>query len=412
MVWFSYHGGHSGEFCGHAKGQLAAVVSAAVAAGFSTYGLSEHAPRYRREHLYPEEQNLTPDDLVALFRRYVQTALALRERHENEIELLIGFETEALPVDGWADTMRQLRRSAPFDYIVGSVHSIGDTWIDLNAETSERAAQACGGWEPLRCTYFDRWAELVEALSPEVVGHVDLIRRFEAHDFRFSPGALRHAERVLEAARAEGAALEVNAPYTDVGALRTFAAGCDVVTYEFENIPAEPLRDIEPLVPLFPHWRVLEICQNRTREKNWLRANGFPHVPFAEVPAGGDLAAAVRTIGLPCVVKTADFRHGDGSEAYQGELDDSVRQLTPGAKFFKTSSRPPRSPKARARPTRYQQIEHVPIRLARARESTRTSSGGRVDDAAVPGGHDLRHRTGSLVELRREVARVDQLHRR
>ena len=73
MVWFSYHGGHSGEFCGHAKGQLAAVVAAAVEAGFSTYGLSEHAPRYRREHLYPEEQNLTPEDLVELFRRDVQT---------------------------------------------------------------------------------------------------------------------------------------------------------------------------------------------------------------------------------------------------------------------------------------------------------------------------------------------------
>jgi len=211
MVWFSYHGGHSGEFCGHAKGQLAAVVSAAVEAGFSTYGLSEHAPRYRHEHLYPEERHLTPDDLVALFRRYVQTALELRDRHEKDLELLIGFETEALPVEGWADTMRQLRSSAPFDYIVGSVHSIGDTWIDLNAETSERAAQACGGWEALRCTYFDRLAELVEALSPEIVGHVDLIRRFEPPEFRFSAGALRHAERVLEAARAEGAALEVNA---------------------------------------------------------------------------------------------------------------------------------------------------------------------------------------------------------
>ena len=211
MVWFSYHGGHSGEFCGHAKGQLAAVVAAAVSAGFTTYGLSEHAPRYRREHFFPEEQSLTPDDLVALFGRYVQTALELRARHEGELELLIGFETEALPVDAWVTTMRELRRSAPFDYIVGSVHSIGDTWIDFNAETSERAAQACGGWEALRCEYFDRLADLVGALSPEVVGHVDLIRRFEAPDFRFSPNALRHAERVLEVARSEGAALEVNA---------------------------------------------------------------------------------------------------------------------------------------------------------------------------------------------------------
>jgi histidinol-phosphatase (PHP family) len=51
----------------------------------------------------------------------------------------------------------------------------------------------------------------VQTLRPEVVGHVDLIRRFEAPDFRFSVQSMRHAERVLDAALASGAALEVNA---------------------------------------------------------------------------------------------------------------------------------------------------------------------------------------------------------
>jgi len=211
MVWFSYHGGHSGEFCGHAKGQLAAVVQAAIDAGFSTYGLSEHAPRFAPQHLYPEEAGLVPADLARTFERYVQSALELRDRHAEQLELLIGFETEALPVDGWAEKMRELRRTAPFDYIVGSVHSIGDTWIDLNVATSERAAAENGGWEALRGKYFDQLASLVEALTPEVVGHVDLIRRFEAPEFRFSGGALRRVERVLEAALAAGSAIEVNA---------------------------------------------------------------------------------------------------------------------------------------------------------------------------------------------------------
>jgi histidinol-phosphatase (PHP family) len=211
MVWFSYHGGHSGEFCGHAKGQLASVVQAAVDAGFTTYGLSEHCPRFLPEHLYPEERHLRPDDLLELFRRYVATALELRERHAADLELLIGFETEALPLDVWPEKMRALRSSAAFDYIVGSVHSIGDTWIDMNVETSERVAQANGGWEATRCLYFDRLAELVATLEPEIVGHVDLIRRFEQPSFRFSALAMQHAERVLEAALASGAALEVNA---------------------------------------------------------------------------------------------------------------------------------------------------------------------------------------------------------
>jgi 5-(carboxyamino)imidazole ribonucleotide synthase len=105
----------------------------------------------------------------------------------------------------------------------------------------------------------------------------------------------------------EVAAVEVNAPYQDVAQLTIFAEQCDVITYEFENIPAEPLRAIAKIAQLHPHWGVLEICQNRTREKNWLRRHGFPHVPFAEVSAGGDLAAAIDQIGRPCVVKTADF---------------------------------------------------------------------------------------------------------
>lgn len=211
MVWFSYHGGHSGEFCRHAKGQLSAVVEAALAAGFTTYGLSEHCPRFQPEHLYPDEVGLTPPELQQLFASYVRTALELRERHRDQLELLIGFETESLPVAGWATTMQEIRQSAPFDYVVGSVHSLGDTWIDLSAEVAERAAHESGGWEAARCKYFDLLASLVETLRPEVVGHVDLIRRFEAPGFAFSAQALRHAERVFEAALAAGSAIEVNA---------------------------------------------------------------------------------------------------------------------------------------------------------------------------------------------------------
>jgi 5-(carboxyamino)imidazole ribonucleotide synthase len=114
-------------------------------------------------------------------------------------------------------------------------------------------------------------------------------------------------EPMADGPAGEVSAREVNQSYTNVEALTAFVRDCDVVTYEFENIPVEPLWKIENLVPLHPHWSVLETCQNRMREKTWLRKNGFPHVPFAEVEAGDDLAAAIRRVGLPCVVKTADF---------------------------------------------------------------------------------------------------------
>jgi len=99
---------------------------------------------------------------------------------------------------------------------------------------------------------------------------------------------------------------EINASYEDLAALKEFAAGVDVVTYEFENIPSEPLAAIAPLVPLHPRADVLHTCQNRQREKAWLRAHNFPHVRYAEA-LDGDVAAAVAQVGRPCVVKTADF---------------------------------------------------------------------------------------------------------
>ncbi|MGC4071475.1 MAG: ATP-grasp domain-containing protein [Nibricoccus sp.] len=95
-------------------------------------------------------------------------------------------------------------------------------------------------------------------------------------------------------------------------ALQEFARGVDVVTYEFENIPSGPLDAIAPLVPLHPRSDVLHICQNRQREKSWLKAHGFPHVAYAEA-LDGDIASAVKEVGLPCVVKTADFGYdGEG----------------------------------------------------------------------------------------------------
>jgi 5-(carboxyamino)imidazole ribonucleotide synthase len=114
---------------------------------------------------------------------------------------------------------------------------------------------------------------------------------------------------------------EVNASYDNVEALRDFARECAVVTYEFENIPSAPLDALAGLVPLHPRAEVLHITQNRQREKAWLRANGFPHVRYAEA-LDGDLAAVIGQVGRPCVVKTADFGYdGKGQMKIVSDAD-------------------------------------------------------------------------------------------
>ncbi len=83
------------------------------------------------------------------------------------------------------------------------------------------------------------------------------------------------------------------APYEDEAALRAFAASVDVVTYEFENVPAAALDLIESLVPIRPNRRALAVSQDRLTEKDFLSGLGLAVAPYAAVDSADDLAAAL-----------------------------------------------------------------------------------------------------------------------
>lgn len=210
MVWFSYHGGHSGEFCAHATSTLEDVVDTAIERGFTHYGLSEHCPRYRPQDLYPGEEQLGVAGLAAAFDAYVARAFALRDARVEEIELLVGFETETLPPEGWLDAMTRLRSAYPFDYIVGSVHDICGRWLDFSPADTAVLAADLGGPEALQTAYFAAVTTMVETLRPDIVAHLDLVRKYEPAGFHFSPPVLRAIETTLEAIRASDGVLDVN----------------------------------------------------------------------------------------------------------------------------------------------------------------------------------------------------------
>jgi 5-(carboxyamino)imidazole ribonucleotide synthase len=112
------------------------------------------------------------------------------------------------------------------------------------------------------------------------------------------------------------------APYGDEAALGRLAAACDAITLEFENIPAAALAPVAEQVPVRPSADVLHICQNRRREKLFLRQHGFACAPFAVVDSLCSLRTAVRTIGLPAVLKTADFGYdGKGQQRLDARTD-------------------------------------------------------------------------------------------
>ena len=101
--------------------------------------------------------------------------------------------------------------------------------------------------------------------------------------------------------------LEVVADYEDLDALRAFARQCDVVTFEFENVPIDAIDAIEELAPVRPCGVALHTAQQRAREKQFLADSGFPTAPFGRAASLDELWDAVTRVGTPAVIKTAAF---------------------------------------------------------------------------------------------------------
>jgi 5-(carboxyamino)imidazole ribonucleotide synthase len=116
--------------------------------------------------------------------------------------------------------------------------------------------------------------------------------------------------------------VEIKAAYDDIDQIREFAKRVDVVTFEFENVPAAAAVAAEEHAIVRPSGRALEIAQHRIREKAFLVEHGLPVAPFAPVRTAAELADAARQIGRPAVLKTAAFGYdGKGQAALTGDSD-------------------------------------------------------------------------------------------
>lgn len=112
---------------------------------------------------------------------------------------------------------------------------------------------------------------------------------------------------------------ELQADYLDLGRIADFARKVDVVSFEFENVPAATTTECEKHVPVRPAGQVLYISQNRLREKSYLREAGLPVTPFREVTDLATLQSAFAEFGAPAVLKTADW-------GYDGKGQVLIRQ--------------------------------------------------------------------------------------
>ena len=97
------------------------------------------------------------------------------------------------------------------------------------------------------------------------------------------------------------------AAYEDEDALAAFAAAVDLVTYEFENVPAATAAFLEARTLLRPGAAALAVTQDRLSEKRFVAGLGLAVAPFRQVDDAEDLAEAIAALGRPSVLKTRRF---------------------------------------------------------------------------------------------------------
>lgn len=219
----SLHGGHSGEFCDHAEGTLRELLQAAVSKSYRVFGVSEHSPRNEDRFLYSEEKAMgwNLEKVQGDFERYCEVLPALAEEFADRLIVLRGFEAEVVPTDSYLKWMRSYRAktlkdgSPLFDYCVGSVHYVDEMQIDGTPTKFRIAVDESGGLEALAIRYYGTVAKMIEELKPEVVGHLDLLKKHvaaigEPLSILEAPKVARAAELALEAAKANNTILDLN----------------------------------------------------------------------------------------------------------------------------------------------------------------------------------------------------------
>ena len=128
-----------------------------------------------------------------------------------------------------------------------------------------------------------------------------------------------------ESVAAEVTAHHSQAAWDDEPRLAAFAAACDIVTFEFENVPVDTVRFLSGHVAVHPGAKALEIAQDRLTEKNFVADLGGRTAPFAAVPDRTALDTALADIGAPAILKTVRMGYdGKGQARLAGAADADV----------------------------------------------------------------------------------------
>lgn len=111
--------------------------------------------------------------------------------------------------------------------------------------------------------------------------------------------------------------------YEDQNALKTFANSVDSISYEFENIPLETVEYLQKIKPVYPGASLLEISQNRLKEKDFLNKIGISTAPFAPATRAEDISDTLRAWKTSkCIIKTTRFGYDGKGQIFHTDKDN------------------------------------------------------------------------------------------
>jgi 5-(carboxyamino)imidazole ribonucleotide synthase len=121
------------------------------------------------------------------------------------------------------------------------------------------------------------------------------------------------------------ASATTRAQYNDEKALAEFAGACDVVTFEFENVPEATVQNLASHVAVAPNARALAVAQDRFLEKSFVAGLGIQTAAFRNVECEGDARAAFRDLGSPAILKTRRMGYDGKGQKKVTSADETAR---------------------------------------------------------------------------------------
>lgn len=181
--------------CRHASGEPVDYARRALETGLTEIGFSDHSPM-------PQDDFDDWRMFASQLDEYVKK-VRKAQREFPQLTIRLALEVDYLP--GHDDWIRQLTAQHPWDYLIGSVHYVSDSWaVDSPFQLSKWKNR--DPWE-VWTTYFDRLTMAVETGFFEIIGHADLPKKFGHKPDRDCTPLY---EKFLTAAKKHNCAVELN----------------------------------------------------------------------------------------------------------------------------------------------------------------------------------------------------------